>query len=47
MRKKSRILTFNIFMYDPQLPGDKPRMANYELEETARIDSIYCPKPYS
>ncbi|MCH1921433.1 fumarate reductase iron-sulfur subunit [Shewanella sp. A3A] len=31
----SRTLTFNIFRYDPQLPGDAPAMVQYQLEETA------------
>lgn len=30
-----RILTFNIFRYDPQQPGDEPKMVKYQLEETA------------
>ncbi|PKG55801.1 succinate dehydrogenase/fumarate reductase iron-sulfur subunit [Shewanella sp. Choline-02u-19] len=31
---KGRMLTFNIFRYDPQEPGDKPKMVKYQLEET-------------
>ena len=30
----SRTLTFNIFRYDPQQPGDAPAMVQYQLEET-------------
>lgn len=30
-----RILTFNIFRYDPQEPGDEPKMVKYQLEETS------------
>ncbi|WP_028109738.1 fumarate reductase iron-sulfur subunit [Ferrimonas futtsuensis] len=29
----SRTLTFRIFRYDPQLPGDKPMMQEYQLQE--------------
>jgi fumarate reductase iron-sulfur subunit len=28
-----RTLKFHIFRYDPQKPGDKPRMATYEIQE--------------
>ncbi len=31
---QGRTLTFNIFRYDPQEPGDKPKMVKYQLEET-------------
>lgn len=34
MTHSGRTLTFNIFRYDPQLPGDQPRMQSYQLEET-------------
>lgn len=30
-----RILTFNIFRFDPQDAGDKPKMVKYQLEETS------------
>jgi fumarate reductase iron-sulfur subunit len=30
----SRSLTFRIFRYDPQLPGDAPKMVDYQLDET-------------
>ncbi|QLE84051.1 fumarate reductase iron-sulfur subunit [Shewanella sp. Scap07] len=30
---QGRMLTFNIFRYDPQEPGDKPKMVKYQLEE--------------
>lgn len=30
---QGRTLTFNIFRYDPQEPGDKPKMVKYQLEE--------------
>lgn len=30
---QGRKLTFNIFRYDPQLEGDKPKMVTYQLEE--------------
>lgn len=30
----SRTLTFNIFRFDPNVPGDKPRMQEYKLEES-------------
>lgn len=29
-----RLLTFNIFRFDPQLAGDTPKMVSYNLEET-------------
>ena len=31
---KGRILTFNIFRYDPQEAGDKPKIVKYQIEET-------------
>lgn len=31
---QGRTLTFHIFRYDPQEPGDKPRTVSYEIEET-------------
>ncbi len=31
---KGRTLTFNIFRYDPQEAGDKPKMVKYQIEET-------------
>lgn len=37
MIKQGRTLIFNIFRYDPQLPGDEPRMTSYELAETERM----------
>ncbi|MEI6859092.1 MAG: fumarate reductase iron-sulfur subunit [Shewanella sp.] len=30
---KGRTLTFNIFRYDPQVVGDKPKMVQYQIEE--------------
>ncbi|MBY5923109.1 fumarate reductase iron-sulfur subunit [Ferrimonas balearica] len=30
----ARTLTFEIFRFDPQLPGDKPRTERFEMEET-------------
>ncbi len=30
---QGRNLTFNIFRYDPQMPGDKPKMVKYQLQE--------------
>lgn len=30
---QGRLLTFSIFRYDPQEPGDKPKMVKYQLEE--------------
>lgn len=30
----ARTLTFSIFRYDPQTPGDKPKMVSYQLDET-------------
>ncbi|GIU24091.1 fumarate reductase iron-sulfur subunit [Shewanella colwelliana] len=30
---QGRTLTFNIFRYDPQEPGDKPKMVKYQIEE--------------
>ena len=30
---KGRVLRFNIFRYDPQKEGDKPRMVTYEVQE--------------
>lgn len=29
-----RTLTFKVFRYDPNLPGDKPKMVSYQLDET-------------
>ncbi|TRY16387.1 fumarate reductase iron-sulfur subunit [Shewanella hanedai] len=31
---QGRTLTFNIFRYDPQQSGDKPKMVKYQIEET-------------
>ncbi|WP_409995564.1 fumarate reductase iron-sulfur subunit [Ferrimonas balearica] len=31
----ARTLTFEIFRFDPQLPGDSPRLERFELEETS------------
>ncbi len=31
---QGRTLTFNIFRFDPQEPGDKPKMVSYQLDET-------------
>ena len=31
---QGRTLTFNIFRYDPQESGDKPKMVKYQIEET-------------
>ncbi|AQS38220.1 succinate dehydrogenase subunit B [Shewanella psychrophila] len=31
---KGRTLTFNIFRYDPQEVGDKPKIVQYQIEET-------------
>ena len=33
MNEEGRILKFNIFRYNPQKPGDKPRMVTYEVTE--------------
>ena len=30
---KGRTLTFSIFRYDPQMPDDKPKMVDYQIEE--------------
>ncbi|MBB1383580.1 fumarate reductase iron-sulfur subunit, partial [Shewanella sp. SR41-2] len=30
---QARTLTFSIFRYDPQEPGDKPKMVTYSLTE--------------
>ncbi|WP_041411231.1 fumarate reductase iron-sulfur subunit [Shewanella pealeana] len=30
---KGRTLTFSIFRFDPQVPGDKPKMVEYQIEE--------------
>ncbi|MEJ2721043.1 MAG: 2Fe-2S iron-sulfur cluster-binding protein, partial [bacterium] len=32
--KDGRTLKFHIFRYNPQIEGDKPRMATYEVTET-------------
>jgi len=37
MTEERRTITFNIFRYDPQLAGDKPRMASYDIVETERM----------
>ncbi|GGI91707.1 fumarate reductase [Shewanella hanedai] len=34
MMSQGRTLTFNIFRYDPQQSGDKPKMVKYQIEET-------------
>ena len=35
--ERGRTLKFHIFKYNPQVPGDKPRMQTFELEEIPKM----------